>query len=343
MSGPAPRGVGRPGVSRHTGAALSRTCDSPERSELAQGPARPTVARPDTAQPRTAPRDTPAPCVTRRAWGARSGPVVRRAVPGMCRTRARGVPIADGGRRCGRVPASGMVRGTTNRRPGRARGEEWTACASAFYVKRETGQPRKAGRLWRLPDATIRHRRRRETADTHQLPGGPGQLGDGAAASTRVVPRASRAPRAVAVAGVRRSPRHDGGQPFRLGRGPASWRRRFARCVSCAASMSLLRVTGGCVSFITRGHQRPGHAGESDGRAARGPRPLRPELCQPWSGASWHTNRRGRNRRHADGRGCNGTRATRTPCVARMAGHDMRNQGAERRTAARRAGRRRRV
>ena len=44
-----------------------------------------------------------------------------------------------------------------------------------------------------------------------------------------------------------------------------------------------------------------------------------PGLCQPWSGASWHTNRRGRNRRHADGRGCHGTRATRTPCVARMA------------------------
>ena len=34
---------------------------------------------------------------------------------------------------------------------------------------------------------------------------------------------------------------------------------------------------------------------------------------------SWHTNRRGRTRRHADGRGCNGTHATRTPCVARMA------------------------
>ena len=44
-----------------------------------------------------------------------------------------------------------------------------------------------------------------------------------------------------------------------------------------------------------------------------------PGLCQPWSGASWHTHRRGRHRRHADGRGGNGTRAPRTPCVARRA------------------------
>ena len=108
-------------VKPHRGRTVSRTCDSPERSELAQCPARPTIARPDTAQPRTTPRDTPALCVTRRAWGARSGLVVRRAVPGTCRTRVRGVPIADGGRRCGRGPASGLVLGTSNRRPGRAR------------------------------------------------------------------------------------------------------------------------------------------------------------------------------------------------------------------------------
>ena len=56
----------------------------------------------------------------------------------------------------------------------------------------------------------------------HQLTGGPKHLGDGAATSTRVV---LRAPRGVFFVVVRRSPRHDGGQPFRLGRGRTGMQR----------------------------------------------------------------------------------------------------------------------
>ena len=220
-----------------------------------------------------------------------------------------------------------MFRGTNNRRPRRPRGERGKAGASVFHMNRDTGQPRLAGRLWLLPDAPIRHCRRQETADAHQFPGGPGQLAYGAAASTRVV---LRAPRGVFFAVVCRSPRHDGCN--RSGSAAAGLGASSVRAVGLVCCIGVPPSGNGwlCVFSNQRtpaARPRRGVGRTCGQRAA--PASAGTVTAMEWSELA-HKPARAQPAQ-ADGRGYNGTRATRTPCVARMAGHDVCNRAGRRR------------